>query len=396
MTLSRLLQRPHLERFTSGLEPTVMVRFGFAVLLPRAARLFHVAVAFAVVTAPVGSQTPSRPDSTGAVVGAVVMREGEFPLAYSVVSAVALGRERFSNERGVFSLTDLPVGPVRLRIRHLGYTPAELTVNVRAGSIDTIRVTLTHIAVRLSTFQVRAYPECKNPGVPAPSGDSAFATVFDQLRQNAEQYRLLAETYPFNYGMTRTMSHTLVNGTSRPDGVDTLVIASRAQWTYKPGSVLSRPSQPRSPSGGTLVLNIPTIVHFADRTFLDNHCFHNGGLESVGSAELLRVDFVAASRIRDPDVNGSIYLDPSTFQVKRSVLRLSRIPGAISGLLETEATTDFAEAFPSIPVIVGISSINRLEANPKRPFATATTNEEQRLIRVEFTKGIPGEDSKKP
>jgi hypothetical protein len=373
-----------------------MVRFGFVVSLPRAARRFRLTAALALLAAPLWSQTPAHPDFTGSVVGIVVMREGDFPLPYSVVSALELGRERFSNDRGVFTLTDLPVGPVRLRIRHLGYTPAELTVNVRAGSVDTVRVTLTHIAVRLSTFQVRAYPECKNPGVPAPSADSAFATVFDQLRQNAEQYRLLAETYPFNYGMTRTLSHTLVNGASRADGVDTLFIASRAQWTYKPGSVLSRPSQPRAASGGMLVLNIPTIVHFADRTFLDNHCFHNGGLETVGNTELLRVDFVAASRIRDPDVNGSIYLDPSTFQVKRSVLRLSRIPRAINGLLETEATTDFAEAFPSIPVIVGISSVNRLDANPKRPFATATTNEEQRLIRVEFTKGIPGEDAKKP
>jgi hypothetical protein len=384
-----------LERFTSGLEPTVMVRFGFAISWPRTGRLLRQTVALAFAATPAWSQSPARRDSTGTVVGVVVTQGAEFPLPYSVVSALDLGRERFSNDRGVFALTDLPAGPVRLRIRHLGYTPADLTVNVRAGLSDTVRVTLTHIVVRLSTFQVRAYPECKNPGVPAPSSDSAFATVFDQLRQNAEQYRLLTEAYPFNYGMTRTLSHTLVNGTSRPDGVDTVFVGGADQWTYKPGGVLSR-SSPSRAGRAVLTLNIPTIVHFADHVFLDNHCFHNAGLEAVGKAELLRVDFVAAARIREPDVNGSIYLDPTTFQVKRSVLHLSRLPRGVSGLLETEATTDFAEAFPSIPVIVGISSVNRLEADPKRPLATATTNEEQRLIRVEFTKGLPGDDAKKP
>ena len=150
-------------------------------------------------------------------------------------------------------------------------------------------------------------------------------TVFDQLRLNADQYRLLTDHYPFRTLTERRLAHTLVNGDLRIDSIDTLVIDSRLRWTYRPGDVLTRSGQTRYNSG-TLMLNIPTIAQFADQPFLDNHCFYNGGTETVDGVELLRVDFVAAARINTPDVSGSMYLDPKTFQIRRSVLRLSRIP----------------------------------------------------------------------
>src|SRR5262249_13116746 len=142
-------------------------------------------------------------------------------------------------------------------------------------------------------------------------------------------------------------------------------------------------------------LNIPTLAHFADQTFIDNHCFMNGGPESVDGKELLRIDFTAASRIQEPDVNGSMYLDPATFQIRRSVIRLSRIPKAVPNLRETEAITWFTDALSSISMIAGISSVNRVNSN-RRLTSTAAFYEEQRLIRVEFLKAIPGEDVKKP
>ena len=314
------------------------------------------------------------------------------PLGYSVVSVPALSRERFSNIDGRFTLGELPAGPVQLRVRHLGYSPVDLSVVVHAGQVDTVRVALTHIAVRLSTMQVRAYPECKNPGIPKASQDSTFATVFDQLHQNAEQYRLLTETYPFVYAVERTMSRILVNGEARMDKIDTLLISSK-KWTYKPGTLVTRVGRGRF---GETMMNIPTLVNFADKAFLENHCFHNGGLETVDNADLLRVDFVAASRIKEPDVDGSMYLDPVTFQIRRSVLRLTKIPAGLAGLLETEATTIFGEVLPSIPVIADIASVNRFNPNPNRPMSDATANERQRLLKVQFVKGMPGDDPKRP
>jgi hypothetical protein len=350
-----------------------------------------VAVFGAIASASADAQT--RPDSTGTIVGLVTTKEGNVPLAYSVVSAASLGRERFSDAQGVFVLPGLPAGALQLRVRHLGYSPVDLNVTVRAGGADTVRVSLTHIAVRLSAVDVRAYPECKNPGPPKASADSAFATVFDQLKQNAEQYRLLTDTYPFIYAAERTLSSTLVNGELRTERVDTLVVGS-ARWTYKPGTIVVRS---RRGFTTTTAMNIPTLVNFAEKAFLENHCFYNGGLETVDGVDLLRVDFNAAAKIKDPDVDGSMYLDPITFQIRRSVLHLTKIPPGLRGLAETEAITLFGEVLPSIPVIADISSVNRFQSDSKRPpTAEASANERQRLISVRFTKGMPGDETKRP
>jgi hypothetical protein len=351
-----------------------------------------VGVAALIVSAIAPARAQIAPDTTGTIVGIVTTKEGNVPLSYSVVSAASLGRERFSNVEGVFALTGLPAGNLQLRVRHLGYSPAELGVTVRVGQTDTVRVSLAHIAVRLTAVDVHAYPECKNPGPPKASADSAFATVFDQLKQNAEQYRLLTDTYPFIYATERTLSNTLVNGEEHTERVHTMVINS-TRWEYKPGSIVVRPPPRRV---GSVTMNIPTLVNFAEKSFLENHCFYNGGLEAVDGVELLRVDFNAASKIKDPDVDGSMYLDPVNFQIRRSVLHLSKIPSGLRGLTETEAVTLFGELFPSVPVIANIKSVNRFDVNKAKPTSEAAANERQRLISVHFTKGKPGEEIKRP
>ena len=348
-----------------------------------------IGLAVSTIARPGRAQSTSG-DSTGTLVGIVSTNEGGVPLAYSVVSVATLGRERFTGADGKFTLTDLPAGRLQLRVRHLGYTPADLAVVVHPGQIDTIRVPLTHIVVELTAMQVHAFTECTNPGAPTASSDSTFATVFDQLRQNADQYRLLTEAYPFFYAVERRMFRVLANGDSRTESVDTIVIGS-ARWKYKPGTVVTgRPGR-----GGPMMMNIPTLVNFADNVFLENHCFHNGGVEAVDGVDLLRVDFMVASRIKEPDVNGSMYLDPVTFQIRRSVLRLSKIPAGLIGLAETEAVTTFGEILPSVSVIADIASVNRFERNPNRPLNDASANERQRLIRVQFVNGTPGEESKR-
>jgi len=59
--------------------------------------------------------------------------------------------------------------------------------------------------------------------------------------------------------------------------------------------------------------------------------------------------------------------------------------------------TLFGEVLPSIPVIADITSVNRFQTDPKRPAtAEASANERQRLISVRFTKGMPGDETKRP
>ena len=333
-------------------------------------------------------------DGTGTLVGRVTIKDADVPLPYSVVSIDRLKREQFTDDRGSFRIRDLPAGSIRVRVRHVGYAPADVDVVVRAGQTDTVRIALSRIAIRLTAMQVRAYPECVSPG-PPPASDTAFTTIFDQLKQNAEQFRLLMTTYPFIYGVERTTSTLLGSGEVRRDVTDTITLASNTQWQYSPGTVVVQ-EQPAPRSGGPVTMRIPTLANFADTLFIANHCFFNGGLETVDREELLRVDFVAASALGEPDVDGSMFLDPATFQIRRSFLHLSKPPKAVPDVLGTEATTIFAELFPSVPVIATVSSINHLRVNQRRYRAPTQTLENQKLIAVAFTGRKPGEDAKKP
>jgi hypothetical protein len=116
----------------------------------------------------------------------------------------------------------------------------------------------------------------------------------------------------------------------------------------------------------------------------------------VDGRDLVRIDFVAASRIRDPDVDGAMYLDPTNFQIRRAFIHLSKIPRSVHGLDEVEVTTLFGEIFPSVPVISEVSSVNRFTPSATNSDAPTRAVEEQRLIAVRFVKSRPGEESKKP
>lgn len=334
---------------------------------------------------------------TGIIVGFVTAKEARVPLPYSVVAIPSLGRERFTTDSGEFVLAGVPAGDVTLRVRHVGYSPIDLHVTVHADKRDTVRIALAHIAVRLAAMQVRGYPECKSPGPPSAASDSSFATVFDQLRQNAEQYRLLTRKYPFNFAVERIMSTGQADGTMHIESIDTLVLRSIDEWTYRPGDVVTRETRSsRFFTRGSLLFNLPTLASFADDAFLANHCFYNGGLETVDGTELLRVDFVTASRIREPDVDGSMYLDPVNFQIRRALLRLSKVPAGVRGLAGLQATTLFGEILPSVPVIAAVSSVNQFDTKGRPTDGAVRAFEDQRLIAVTFLKGRPGEDAKKP
>ena len=89
-------------------------------------------------------------------------------------------------------------------------------------------------------------------------------------------------------------------------------------------------------------------------------------------------------------MNGSIYLDPNTFQIRRSVLRLSRNP-KVRGLVDMEVTTVFQEALTSIPIVSQVLGIQRFDASGKqRDFVAGY--EHQRLVGFRFVGARPGEE----
>lgn len=347
----------------------------------RWARCAGMLLTLALLSAPLVAQAGSS-----AIAGVVLARDSGERLAHSVISIPSLDIHRFADDSGAFVLRELPPGTFVMHVRRLGYGPRDVMLTVGAGAHDTLRIELTRVAMKLAAVHVRADPACTAPGLRAVT-DSTLRTVLTQLRMNGEQYRLLAERYPFVYSQERLVTSELKDGVTRIDEVDTVLVASKPTWRYRPGHILTRLGRRQR---GALFFNIPTLLDFADSLFLDNHCFADGGLDEVDGTELVRVDLYASAKIKNPDVNGSIFLDPNTFQIRRSVLRLSRSP-KVRGLVDVEVTTIFQEALTSIPIITQVLGIQRFDARDKKR-EIITGYEHHRLIGFQFLGRRPGDE----
>jgi hypothetical protein len=329
---------------------------------------------------------PALGAQTGSIAGRLVAKATREPLAFGIVGIPGLGRDQFTSDSGTFFLGDVPAGNWTIRVRRLGFEPAEIPVVVQPGITDTVRVELARIAVQLLRVNVRAYPPCRHPGAP-DRRDTTLATVFEQLRMNALQYKLLADQYPFYYMMETVYSRRMKSdGEVRFETREIIRVDARPGWRYKPGAMIRK-------ERGDRYLTIPGIMEFADDVFIRNHCYHYAGNEMVGEVELIRVDVVASERIREPDVNGSIYIHPITFQVQRSFLELSRPVKEVKDLTALEITTDFKEILPSLPIIAKVRSVQSFD--PAGKGDADMSFEDQELADVRWIGRKPGE-SRKP
>lgn len=337
----------------------------------------------------VGASRPALSQS-GALKGTVVAVEGGTPLAHAVVTIPTLGRELFADAEGRFYLAHLPPGAVILRVRRLGYVSTDVAATVSEGTTDSLVVRLTRVALQLAVVNVHAYEECRNPGPPRADDDTAAAGIFAQLLDNAEQLRLLSRSYPFSYLVTSVHGRSRPNEPSRlssVDRVDTIRYESDDPWRYRPGRIITRHMM--RGGGDSLVMHIPTLVDLADSAFVHNHCFHNAGMAMVDSVPMYRLDLRAAARIRSPDVEGSIFLDTATYQIRRTELRLTRMPPDVRGMKSMHVVTDFEETMPSIPIVYRV--LARQSFDPRITRDREATFEEQRLIRIWFLGAKPGD-----
>jgi hypothetical protein len=336
------------------------------------------------------ARAQQRPDSSGAITAIVTAAESGAPLGYSTLSVAARNIERLTDDRGDVTLRSLAPGPFELLVRHLGYAPRRVNVVVRAGASDTVRVALTHIAVSLDAMHVSAKRTCTEPGAPRASSDPAFATIFAQLELNAQAYRALVAEYPFDYDMQRRSAVRFVAGDESLQRFDTVHVNGAMDWHYTPGDVVDIAS---GPGNRQVVLNVPSLIHFAEPAFLANHCFYYAGRERVDTGRdtslALRIDFLAWSRIKAPDIDGSLYLDPTTFQIVRSVLRLTKIPEETPQIATVTVTTVFQTVVPSIAIPRAIRSVHQLKVDSTRALLPATAYELQQLVRVRFVGAVP-------
>jgi hypothetical protein len=290
------------------------------------------------------------------LIGDVVGKDGGVPLGHAMVTVVGAQRQTFTSDRGVFAFASLDPGKYRIRVVHIGYTPAEVSVVVPPDSAPPrLRIELARLSVQLATVRVTAKGVCTTPGRPNPDVDPDFAAIVAQVRMNAEQYQLLSDSFPFKYKVEQLFSDMHGDSSLVDSQTETIEIRSNGRgWAYKVGDVLER-----TRDRGT-VMQLPTLRDFASYEFLNNHCFRYAGLESTPDGMMIRIAFDADVQLRTPDVSGSVLLDAKTYQIRRTELDLTKIPRELPQVTAVHVTTIFGEISPSIDVIQQVHGITYL------------------------------------
>jgi hypothetical protein len=304
---------------------------------------------------------------------------------YAVVALEPGFSRRFADDSGAFAFPRVAPGRYHLLARQIGFKPLDTMVVVSPDSALVLNLALEHLVVELSEITVT--PEirraertahCTAPGPPNAETAPELAAIFDQLRQNAERYWMLADSYPVLYRMARSQGSP-----GSMSSVDTLDLRTNSRWHYSPGHVIN---EARSPRGGTDVqVELPTLPDFADSVFDQVHCFRLFGLDTLDGQGYVRIDFRASERLTEPDADGSAYLDPSSYLIRRAIVQLTHPDRARAGLSSFTASVRYREIAPSLVIV---DSIEAEQAGYQGAYL-AHRLEVQRLVDVVFLRPLP-------
>ncbi len=358
---------------------------------PSAILIATMLVALGLLAGRADAQRPAAGGGAGVVRGAVRSTSGE-AIPYASIALLPGHSARFTDDSGSFAFSGVAAGTYHLVARQVGYTPRDTVVVVEPGATVTIALGLERFVVELSAITVvgeMARPggvwRCTDPGVPDSIQAPEVAAVFDQLRENAQRFWLLADSYPAVYRLER------VFGRPDPDRnrldvswSDTVDLRTDTRWRYQPGHLLA---EVRAPRGGTeLQVNLPTLPDFADPVFLRNHCFRLAGIDTLAGKSYVRLDFRAYARIADPDADGSAYLDPKSYLIRFAKVWLTWPERAATGLAGFQALVAFREIVPNLVLPERISNVQDVYQGSRLvEFA-----EEQRMVDVRFLTPLPG------
>src|SRR5205085_6427511 len=93
-------------------------------------------------------------------------------------------------------------------------------------------------------------------------------------------------------------------------------------------------------------------------------------------------------RLSEPDVEGAVYLDPQSYQVRNTRVSLTQLFRAARGVSEWTAMTTFHEVVPNLVVIQHVNVLTTLIDTP-RSGAVIARSEDQRLLAVDFVRPMP-------
>jgi hypothetical protein len=358
----------------------------------RGAPVVLAAVLAVSVAAPGAARAQAAPQR-GTLRGVVLSALGD-RIPFAVVALEPAFPHRFTDDSGNFVFRRVPAGTYHFVARQVGYRPVDTTVTIRPDSTIELRVALEHLVVELTQIDVTAEiaraqmpTHCTNPGPPDSTLTPDLAAIFVQLKQNAERYWMLADSYPAVYRMSRSRGYVDRNGRTVYTSVDTIEFRTDTRWRYAPGHLMAENPSPHG--GRELEVQLPTLPDLADSVFDANHCFRLVGLDTLGGDMYVRVDFRPDERLVEPDADGSAYLDPITYLIRYLTMRLTHPDRAVVDLVNLTAKVRFREIAPSIVIADRITSEAASRQGRGLRGELVEGRELQRLLSVFFSKPLP-------
>ena len=283
---------------------------------------------------------------TAAISGHIVLRDGGQPLGYTTIGVLSRGTQQLAREDGSFSLT-LSAGEVRLRFKRIGFVPVDTALVVAANDTARLRIEMTRLVIKLPAIAVSGACTDKTPLGDKPA---VVAELFEQVKQNAERMKLLAQEKPFT--LTAVHYGRFVDGNNRVtnERTDTIVRPALVK-PYKPREVVFPITE--GPYKGATGIMSPELQDLADTAFTNNHCFWYAGQERLRTDSVIRVDFAPVPWLaKELDLEGSIYLRVDGYQLVGMYTKLNRIAPPVSRYMrEYSNRTWFIELVSGISVI---------------------------------------------
>ena len=325
----------------------------------------------------------TSPLGTAVVVGQTRLKETGEPLGYAVVALPALGRQLFSNDHGGFTLWNLPAGSLLIRFKHIGYAPRDTVVTLRDN--DTLRIAFALAKLVIQLPAVRISGACRDKR-PDERSDGILGELFDQVQQNADRYRLLADSNPFDLILYHVHGTRSRGGKIVATNIDTV---KRGPFPFSPYTPrhLVRTEVDSGPEGRVRhFLAPPELADFADTAFVNNHCFTYAGQRVLDGDSVIAVDFEPVPSLKgEVDCHGTMYVRSTGYQLVRAEIELSRVPPEMqsSGMTSMNITTRFTEVVPGIALLDVVESTTRFRGRPL-PYI-----EFAQLIDLKWVKGPP-------
>jgi hypothetical protein len=316
------------------------------------------------------------------VVGQTRLNGSGEPLGYAVVVLPSLGRQLFSNDHGAFTLWNLPAGPLLIRVKRIGYAPRDTVVTLRDD--DTLRIAVSMVKLVIQLPAVRVSGACRDKRPDEREG-GILGDLFDQVQQNADRYRLLADSNPFDL----ILYH--VEGMRNRDGK---ILATNID-TVKRGPFPFSPYTPRHLIHTEVdsldarvhhFLAVPELADVADTAFVNNHCFIYAGQRVLDGDSVIAVDFEPVPSLKNEvDFRGTMYVRSGDYQLIRADMELNRVPPELqsSGMTGMNITTRFTEVLPGVALLNDVESTTNFRGRifPHVEFA--------QVIDLKWVKGPP-------